>query len=88
MMTNASWLSDLPLRASWLNQDEICFSVVQRNVLTPNDFTNLGEGEARVLTFQAGGEQATQPFERKFTRHALPGLMKNLAHQEARRIAP
>ncbi|HEX2681450.1 MAG TPA: hypothetical protein VHQ03_09170 [Candidatus Dormibacteraeota bacterium] len=39
---------------------EIYFSIVQRKVLTPNDFTNPGEIEARVLAFQAGYEQVAQ----------------------------
>ena len=30
-----------PLHASWLNQIEIYFSIVQRKVLTPNDFADL-----------------------------------------------
>ncbi len=80
-------LIHLPLHASWLNQVEIYFSVVQRKVLTPNDFTNLGEVEARVLAFQAGYEQAAQPFEWKFTRGDLARLMKTLAEQDARRPA-
>ena len=33
-----------PVHASWLNQIEIYFSIVQRKVLTPNDFTLLGGG--------------------------------------------
>jgi len=33
-------LIHLPTHASWLNQIEIYFSIVQRNVLTPNDFAN------------------------------------------------
>ena len=32
-----------PVHASWLNQVEIYFSVVQRKVVSPNDFTNLHE---------------------------------------------
>jgi len=80
-------LIHLPLHASWLNQVEIYFSVVQRKVLTPNDFTNLGEVEARVLAFQEGYEQAAQPFEWKFTRNDLARLMKKLADQEARMTA-
>jgi hypothetical protein len=35
-------LVHLPVHASWLNQIEIYFSVVQRKVLSPNDFTDLG----------------------------------------------
>ena len=64
-------LIHLPLHASWLNQVEIYFAIVQRKVLTPNDFTNSGEIEARVLAFQARYEQAAQPFEWKFTRNDL-----------------
>ncbi|MFI6061835.1 transposase [Streptomyces sp. NPDC051286] len=32
-----------PVHASWLNQVEIFFSVVQRKVVTPNDFTDLAQ---------------------------------------------
>ena len=31
----------LPVHASWLNQAEIFFSILQRKVLTPNDLTDL-----------------------------------------------
>ena len=30
-----------PVHASWLNQVEIYFSIIQRKVLTPNDFASL-----------------------------------------------
>ena len=36
-------LVHLPVHASWLNQIEIYFSVVQRKVVAPNDFTDLAE---------------------------------------------
>ena len=36
-------LVQLPVHASWLNQVEIYFSVIQRKVLTPNDFADLAE---------------------------------------------
>jgi hypothetical protein len=29
------------VHASWLNQIEIYFSIVQRKVLSPNDFTDI-----------------------------------------------
>ena len=35
-------LIHLPVHASWLDQAEIYFSVVQRKVVNPNDFTDLG----------------------------------------------
>jgi hypothetical protein len=41
-----------PIHASWLNQIEIYFSVVQRKVLTPNDFDSLSKLEEALLAFQ------------------------------------
>jgi hypothetical protein len=38
----------LPVHASWLNQIEIYFSIVQRKVLTPNDFSSLEEVAHRL----------------------------------------
>ena len=46
-------LVQLPVHASWLNQIEIYFSVVQRKVLTPNDFADLAEVETRLLGLRA-----------------------------------
>ena len=40
-----------PIHASWLNH-EIYFSIVQRKVLTPNDFKSLNKLEQRLLAFQ------------------------------------
>jgi DDE superfamily endonuclease len=50
-------LIHLPIHASWLNQVEIYFSIVQRKVLTPNDFTDLAEVEHRLLGFQRRYQQ-------------------------------
>ena len=36
-------LIHLPVHASWLNQAELFFSIVQRKALTPNDFGSLQE---------------------------------------------
>ncbi len=62
-------LVQLPVHASWLNQVEIYFSVVQRKVLTPNDFTDLAS---------ARYEQSATPFEWNFTRTDLNKLMERL----------
>ncbi len=75
-------LIHLPVHASWLNQVEIFFSVVQRKVLTPNDFADLKEVEARLLAFQSRYETSAKPFEWKFTRHDLDLLLKRLAAHE------
>ena len=45
-----------PVHASWLNQIEIYFSIVQRKVVSPNDFTDLDEVIARLY---AGSRSAT-----------------------------
>jgi hypothetical protein len=51
------WLSaDAPVHASWLNQIEIYFSIVQRKVLTPNDFKSLSELEQRWFSNQPNTE--------------------------------
>jgi hypothetical protein len=64
-------LVHLPIHASWLNQIEIYFSIIQRKVLDPNDSTDLGDVEDRLLAFQDHYEQIATPFEWKFTRADL-----------------
>lgn len=68
-----------PIHASWLNQVEIYFSVVQRRVLTPNDFQNLNEVESRLLSFQICYEKTANPFEWEFTREDLKRLLERLS---------
>ena len=70
-----------PVHASWLNQIEIYFSIVQRKVLTPNDFPSLAAVKQRLLAFQAHYEAMAQPFEWKFTRHDLAKLLTKLRSQ-------
>lgn len=67
-------LVHLPVHASWLNQIEIYFSIVQRKVLEPNDYSNLDEIATRLLAFQHHYEQIATPFEWKFTRADLRAL--------------
>jgi hypothetical protein len=67
-----------PVHASWLNQVEIYFSIVQRKVLTPNDFPDLKSLAERLLDFQYYWEATARPFEWKFTRQDLTELMNKL----------
>ena len=67
-----------PVHASWLNQIEIYFSIVQRKVLTPNDFTSLTEVEVRLLGFQEYYQSIAKPFAWHFTRADLTALLKKL----------
>ncbi|MDQ6779144.1 MAG: IS630 family transposase [Actinomycetota bacterium] len=74
-----------PVHASWLNQAEIYFSVVQRKALQPNDFPNLEALEARLLAFGRRYEQIAQPFQWKFTRRDLDDLLVGLDDVEQER---
>jgi hypothetical protein len=67
-----------PIHASWLNQIEIYFSIVQRKVLTPNDFPSLAAVEERLLAFQTHYEAIAQPFEWQFTRRNLAALLNKI----------
>jgi len=67
-----------PVHASWLNQIEIYFSILQRKVLTPNDFPSLEALEERLLGFQHYYEQIATPFEWKFTRRDLNALLRKI----------
>lgn len=64
-----------PVHASWLNQIEIYFSILQRKVLTPNDFSSLAVLRERILGFQEYYQQILKPFEWKFTRKDLNRLL-------------
>ena len=74
-------LVHLPVHASWLNRVEIYFSVVQRKVLTPNDFPSLHAVQERLLEFQSYYEHIARPFEWKFTRVELQELLATLRAQ-------
>ena len=78
----------LPVHASWLNQIEIYFSIIQRKVLTPNDFQSLEAVEERLLQFQDRYEEIAKPFEWKFTRDDLLKLLIRLSkHSEDLRLS-
>ena len=70
-----------PVHASWLNQIEIYFSIIQRKVLAPNDFPNLAAVADRLEQFERHYEAMAQPFEWKFTREDLTKLIHRLDHQ-------
>ena len=75
-------LIHLPVHASWLNQVEIYFSVVQRKVVSPNDFHTLDEVKSRLLDFQQYYEQIATPFEWKFTKNDLNALLERIASHD------
>lgn len=76
-------LVNTPTHASWLNQVEIYFSVVQRKVLTPNNFANLGVLADHLLRFERIYEEYAKPFEWKFTRAKLSKLLAKIEAKQA-----
>jgi hypothetical protein len=67
-----------PVHASWLNQIEIYFSIVQRKVVSPNDFTDLDTVIDRLSAFEARYNQTARPFKWKFTTTDLANLLDRL----------
>jgi transposase len=65
-----------PTHASWLNQIEIYFSIIQRKVLTPNDYTSLDELEERIHAFGRRYTALQKPFAWRFTRQDLEQRMR------------
>jgi transposase len=78
-------LIHLPVHASWLDQAEIYFSVVQRKVVNPNDFTDLGQIRDRLAAFEIRYNTAAKPFNWKFTRTDLGDLLRRIDAHEAQR---
>jgi hypothetical protein len=75
-------LIHLPIHASWLNQIELFFSIVQRKALTPNDFSSLAELTERLLAFGEHYRTVARPFRWTFTRADLDALLARLAARE------
>ena len=75
-------LIQLPVHASWLNQIEIYFSILQRKALTPNDFEDLDALAARIMAFEDHYRQIAEPFQWTFTRAKRDALLNRLADRE------
>lgn len=67
-----------PVHASWLNQIEIFFSIVQRKVVSPNDFTDTDEVAAQLAAFEIHYNQLARPFAWKFTTTDLADFLTRL----------
>ena len=73
----------LPVHASWLNQVEIYFSVVQRKLLTPDDFADLDDLADQITAFEAPLQH-----RRPTLRLALQPQRPQPAPQPDRRMTP
>ena len=73
-----------PIHASWLNQIEVYFSIVERKLLTPSDFPDPGALRRALMAFQSRYQRAAKPFKWTFTRRDLHLLLTKLrAHEDS-----
>lgn len=72
-----------PVHASWLNQVEVYFSLLQRKVLTPNDSADLQELAWRIKLYEELTNSQPKPFDWKFTKYDLFNLRQRIAQREA-----
>ena len=83
-----------PIHASWLNQVEIYYSIVQRKVVSPNDFTDLVPGREPAPRLRRPLQRHGTPFNWKFTASDLDDLLTRLDRhtpadrQEESSVAP
>src|SRR5712691_2808868 len=66
-----------PVHASWLNQIELYFSIIQRKVLTPNHHANLKKLEERIMAFGERYSALGKPFAWTFTRDDLERRLRD-----------
>lgn len=75
-----------PVHASWVNQVEVFFSIVQRKVVTPNDFYDLNDVADRLAAFEDRYNFAARPFNWRYTRADLDMTLKRIAAHETTTI--
>ena len=89
----ATWptarLVHLPMHASWLNQIEIVFSIIQRKVIKPADFADLAALTERLTAFEPRYNATARPFDWRFGRAELADLLARLdAHRPSESLIP
>ena len=72
-------LVQLPVHASWLNQVEIYFSIVENKALAFSDFDDLDAAAAHLLAFEERFNATATPFNWKFTRNDLDAMLRRMA---------
>jgi transposase len=78
----AAWptarLVHLPVHASWLNQIEIVFSIIQRKVIKPADFVDLDALADRLRRFTDRYNETATPFDWRFTTSDLHAMCQRV----------
>jgi transposase len=86
----AAWpnarLVHLPVHASWLNQIEIVFSVIQRKVVKPADFADLAALADRLCRFEDRYNETARPFDWRFTSGDLAAMLERLDAHRPREV--
>jgi len=80
-------LVHLPVHASWLNQVEIYFSILQRKAIETGNFAGLDDLAQRILAFQDRYNQTAEPFGWKYTRVDLNRHLARLNNDGSLRAA-
>jgi hypothetical protein len=62
--------------------DEIFFSVIQKKVISPNDFPSLGKLSETLLAFIDRYNQTAEPFNWKYTADDLKDLLRRISEHE------
>ena len=71
-----------PVHASWLNQVEVVFSIIQKKVLTPGDFPGLGTLSYALLAFVNRYNRTARPFNWNFSADDLTALLRRISQRE------
>lgn len=71
-------LVHLPIHASWLNQIEVVFSIIQRKVIKPADFADLAALGDRLERFADRYNQTATPFDWRFTTADLAAMLERV----------
>ncbi len=70
-----------PVHASWLNQVEIYHSIIQRDVLPPNDFENTAEVARTLNKFERHHNELAETFDWTFTKQDLGAVLDRIDDQ-------
>jgi transposase len=71
-----------PVHASWLNQVEIFFSIIQKKVVSPNNFPSLEKLSETLLAFIERYNLTAKPFNWKYTAGDLRDLLRRIGEHE------
>jgi hypothetical protein len=76
----------LPVHGSWVNQIESYFSIVERKVLTPRDFTTRQQAAQRLRDFEKVFNRTAKPFRWNYTRADLREFLRSLEMKSTQKI--